>query len=258
MKKLLLILLILLSKALPGQSYIASMKLEVSANKTTNLVFPSNIVSLDRGNESIVVQKSASNILRVKAVASFTEETNLSVVTEDGKLYSFMVSYQNTPAHLNITVGNQRSVKTNFALDSISKKVLLAKPNLYGLRYQTGRVSISLIGLYVKDDVLFCKLKLGNHSPISFYPDQLRLAVTDSKQLKRTSSQDLPIQPLYILGDTSVIRGMTAQTIVLALSPLTVPQSKSLVVEVLEKNGGRNLLLTIRNRYLVHAKTISK
>ena len=40
-----------------AQLFIPSKKLEVSANKTTNLIFPSTINSVDRGSERIMVQK---------------------------------------------------------------------------------------------------------------------------------------------------------------------------------------------------------
>lgn len=55
-------------------------------NKTSNLVFPDAIVSIDRGSQDIMAQKAfgVENILRVKAVAKSFEETDLSVITKEG------------------------------------------------------------------------------------------------------------------------------------------------------------------------------
>lgn len=256
MKKLLLIVFVFLCGSLQAQTYIEPMKLEVTVNKTTNLVFPSNIVTVDRGNESIAVQKSAENILRVKATTPFTEETNLTVVTSDGKLYSFIVTYYATPSHLNINLGNFHTVKTDTSLAVACNLVLNAKPNLYGLRYVSGNVSLELNGFYVNDDILFCKLKIENRSQIGFYIEQFRMIVSDARQLKRSSSQDIEIKPLHISGDTVCIKGKTAQSVVLALSAFTVPSTKNLSVEVLEKNGGRNLIIKVKNRHIINAKLI--
>lgn len=256
MKNLLLIIFLLAYGGLNAQTYIEPMKLEVAAAKTTNLVFPSNIVTVDRGNESIIIQKSAANILRVKAAAPFTEETNLTVVTADGKLYSFIVVYHTAPAHLNINLGNLHTVKTDTALAVASNLVLQAKPNLYGLRYVSGNVSLELNGFYVNDDILFCKVKIENRSQISFNIDQFRMIVCDTRKMKRSSSQDIEIKPLYISGDTDCIKGNSVQSVVLALSAFTVPASKSLLIEVLEKNGGRNLIIKVKNRHIITAKPI--
>src|SRR5689334_10024769 len=70
-------------------------RLEVSYNKTTHLVFPLSIISIDRGSASILAQKApgVENILKVKADQKAFEETSLNVITSDGKLYSFLVCY---------------------------------------------------------------------------------------------------------------------------------------------------------------------
>ena len=64
-------------------AYIESYQLEVTYDKTTNLVFPSAIISVDKGSEDILVQKATGveNILRVKAGVKDFAETNLSYCT---------------------------------------------------------------------------------------------------------------------------------------------------------------------------------
>ena len=60
--------------------------LEVAFNKTTHVIFPSEIVYVDLGDENLVagLADGAKNVLRVKsAVKSFKSETNLTVITDD-------------------------------------------------------------------------------------------------------------------------------------------------------------------------------
>ena len=61
--------------------------LEVCYQKTTHIIFPSEIVYVDLGGEDIVagLADGAKNVLRVKSASkSFKSETNLSVITDDG------------------------------------------------------------------------------------------------------------------------------------------------------------------------------
>ena len=71
----------------------AQTSIAISTDKTTSLVFPFGIAHVDRGSQSILAQtvKEVSSILLVKAASKDFSETNLSVITEDGTLYSFLV-----------------------------------------------------------------------------------------------------------------------------------------------------------------------
>jgi hypothetical protein len=72
----------------------------VTYNKTTHLIFPVAIRYTDLGSNYLIAEKAenAQNVLRVKAaVKDFAEETNFSVITEDGQFYSFNVIYNADP-----------------------------------------------------------------------------------------------------------------------------------------------------------------
>ena len=79
--------------------------LEVAFNKTTHVIFPSEIVYVDLGDENLVagLADGAKNVLRVKsAVKSFKSETNLTVITDDGCFFTFNVKFAKEPLLLNI------------------------------------------------------------------------------------------------------------------------------------------------------------
>src|SRR4051794_40844033 len=84
---------------MPAISFMDPYPLQICYNKTTNLVFPYNVKSVDRGSADMLVQKAkyADTILQLKAASEGFKETNLSVVTSDGKLYSFLVQYAPSP-----------------------------------------------------------------------------------------------------------------------------------------------------------------
>jgi hypothetical protein len=74
--------------------------------------------------------------------------------------------------------------------------------------------------------------------------------------VKRTASQEVDVKPIYVFGDAEKIRGRTSEDVVYALEKFTIPDAKRLHIEMFEKNGGRNLELSIRNKTIVKAKLI--
>src|SRR6266542_2633211 len=128
-------------------SFIQSYHLNITCNKTTNLIFPFPIVNVDRGSKDVLVQKvtGAENILQVKADKPNFSETNLSVITSAGKLYSFIVHYLKEPPQLNIafqrdTLSPFKSGQAIFSetnnnaeeLNMIAQNVIQAKKIVYG------------------------------------------------------------------------------------------------------------------------------
>jgi len=126
MKKLLIALAMMLSalhnyaqdSAAPTYVQISSEPLAIAVGKTTNLIFPFGIKSVDRGSRDVLVQKAKGleTILQVKAATACFEATNLTVITTDGKLYSYSVSYDESTTQLNLdyTKGNSITIPSAF------------------------------------------------------------------------------------------------------------------------------------------------
>ena len=66
--------------------------LYISDQKTTHLVFPFPVTYVDLGSSGLIAAKAtgAENIVRVKAASAGFPESNMTVLTSDGKLYSFV------------------------------------------------------------------------------------------------------------------------------------------------------------------------
>lgn len=250
---------------------IEPYRLEVSYHKTTHLVFPYSIIGMDRGSAGILAQKAdgVDNILKVKAGHKDFEETNLSVITSDGKLYSFLVSYSERPAFLNINVvDTARRASVNVSkqvtpftineavLGHYAKAACQADKNIKGVSDGNARISLSVEGIYVKESVLFLRLRLQNKSAINYNIDQFRLFVRVKVQSKRTAIQEREVVPLHTTGDTAFVKANSAQNIVLAIPALTIPDGKYLAVEMTEEAGGRHLFLKLKNKHLLKAQPL--
>lgn len=242
--------------------------LVITFYKTTNLVFPYAIKSVDRGSKDVLVQKAkgVENILQVKAAKPNFDETNLTVITANGKLYSYILNYSNNPSSLNIRFENIKQEQTNafFSATNINeaktqtdvKNVLKANKNIRGVKDKRYGIKVQLNGLYINEEVMYYRIKLQNKSNINYDIEQLRFFIRDQQKSKRTATQELEIQPLYIHGDTSVVIGKSEHVFVFAVPKFTIPDKKYLIIQLMEKNGGRNLRLIIHNNTIMKARLI--
>src|SRR5688500_12579101 len=104
----------------------------ITTDKTTSLIFPFAIRHVDRGTKDVLVQqvKEADNILLVKAGAKEFPETNLSVVTDDGSVYSFGVCYDSKPS---VWIYNM-PVNSKAALATYANGILDNQRTMHGIR----------------------------------------------------------------------------------------------------------------------------
>jgi hypothetical protein len=54
----------------------------------------------------------------------------------------------------------------------------------------------------------------------------------------------------------AVVAGKQEERTVFTLSKFTIPDDKQLIIELVERDGGRNQILTVENSDLVHAEII--
>lgn len=235
----------------------------ISFHKTTNLVFPYSIRSVDRGSDGVIVQQAegAGNVLQLKAADENFEETNLTVITGDGALHSFLLRYTENPVDLNLRVAELAVPPTTVALVKDNEADLRDRSRAIAVRKKTGsfpgdgryEMGMRLLGVYIAEGTLFFQIELRNDSGIGYDVDQFRLYIRDRRKSKRTASQELEVTPLYIEGNVRKVPGFSRQNIVVAVEKFTIPDKKYLRVELMERNGGRNLSFTLGNRHLVRA-----
>ncbi|MBV9986840.1 MAG: DUF4138 domain-containing protein [Chitinophagaceae bacterium] len=231
--------------------------LQVTVNKTTSIIFPSAITSIDRGSERIVVQKSTGNVLRVKADSAFADTTNLTVITANGKLYSFLVNYEPSPALLTIDLGAAANITQDTGMLSLAGLVMKTSNQLHGVRYGSGKVKLSLVGIYTNGSVIACKLRIENASPFSFEIGRIGALVSGSHGGKRRATHEQEVSVLLTDIEVMIVRERQAGVCVVLLPKSGLSPGQQLHIQVNEKGGERHLSLSIPNRYLLNAYLIS-
>lgn len=269
-------------RELTENQIVTPYRVEVAFNKTLHILFPSQVTYVDLGSLNLIAGKAdgAGNVVRVKAaVENFTGETNFSVITADGCFYSFVASYSDAPARLNIEMEDwlHKDPYNDFTnrqmyirLDELSGETPLIvsrmmytilKKNTRELRtvgsIRFGMVA-SLQGVYVHGDLLFLHTSLKNRSKIPFDIDFIRFKIVDKKVAKRTAIQETFVQPVRVFNEiTRIEAGQTSRN-VFAFGKFTIPDDKVLTVEIYEKGGGRHITFNIENKELINARTVDE
>ena len=259
--------------------------IEVGFTKTVHILFPAPVTYIDIGSMAIIAGKAdgAENVVRVKAaVRDFAEETNLTVITEDGGFYTFDARYAENPSTSTIEiaaaespaaqpasaseparadeervllreVGRERPATVKRVLSDIYRQ---NRADVKGIHTRKYGVEVEVRGIYVHNDVIYLHVQIANNTNISFEVDYRRFVVADRKAAKRTAQQQRIIEPLRVCNDPSIVRGHQRQRIVFALPKLTLEEDKMLLLEIAEKDGARHQHLEISSKKLLGAKAL--
>lgn len=235
-------------------SAVAQTKLCITTDKTTSLVFPFAIKHVDRGTSSVLAQqvREAPEILLVKAAAKDFTETNLSVVTDDGSVYAFTVTYDNKPAAWVYYLPANRTATISSYANAILDNGGITK----GIKDKKYDMNAGVKGIYIKDNTIYFQVYINNDGTVDYDVDLLRFFIKDKKRSKRTAVQESEQKPLHITGNYNKVKGSNNTVFVVALEKFTIPDKKYLAIQIVEKNGGRHFLLKVLNKDLMKARVL--
>lgn len=259
------------------QAKLEPYRLQVTYSKTSHLIFPSSIRYVDLGSELLVANKAEpiGNVLRVKsAVRDFEEETNFSVITEDGKFYNFDVFYSAYPKVLSYDLLKmQRNIERQYSSDVIfedlkgssSSLTELIMESLYRKSRKTIKhiasksfgIQFSVRALHVNDNKFYFTLQVDNSSNVAYDVELINFKIVDKKNLKRTVVQDKLLEPLRVYFPNMNTAHHSTILGVYLLEQFTLLKDQVLEIEVLERNGGRHQKVQLENTELINAKLIN-
>ncbi|OKS85681.1 conjugative transposon protein TraN [Mucilaginibacter polytrichastri] len=249
-----------------AQTGIQPVQVTITTAKTTNIIFPQAIISVDRGSRLILAQKAkgVENILQVKAARDSFPETNLSVITADGRLNSFVVNYSSQPQILNLSIAESTVSKSITFSEANYNKAEVTRYAKAVLKEKAGTVAhdkaaglrFAVQGFFIHDDVIYCRLEIENRTNIGYDIGQLRFFIRDQQKAKRTATQEIEVTPVLAENKPDAVKANSTQAIVFALPKFTIPDKKYLALQLIEKNGGRHLEVHVKNRQLIRARLL--
>lgn len=269
-----------------ASSVIASYYVELPFNKTLSIIFDAPIRSVDLGSRDIIANKASDveNVLKVKAGRLGFNETNFSVITADGKFWSFVANFNESPAILALNLAGAKAGNSEkLSLDAKSTfingqnmrdgviqfsgvqatqsevvancaRIINKHRSVRHLGVEANLMEASIKGLYIKENVSYFKMTMENKSNINYDLDYVRFFIVDKTTAKRTSTQEVEILPFYVYNEAiRTIKGKMVVERVYAFQKFTIPDNKRIMVMAGEVNGGRNLSFVINNSDIMGA-----
>lgn len=271
-----------LSRKIGFSQMIPPHGLEITYDKTVHVIFPAPVKYVDLGSTDLLAGKAdgAENVIRVKAATKyFRQETNMSVITEDGNFYSFNVKYADEPLLLNVemcdfihdgeTVNRPNNAMEIYLTELDNESPRLVRLIMKSVHQRDKRrirhvgckrfgVQFLLKGLYTHSDLLYFHTEVRNSSNVPFDVDFVTFKIADKKVVKRTAMQEQVVYPLRSFNYVTRVDGRKSACTVFALPKFTIPDDKKLVVEMFEKQGGRHQVFELENGDLVRAETVNE
>jgi hypothetical protein len=136
------------------------------------------------------------------------------------------------------------------------QKIVKDVQRLYYLNSRNGKVKMVVRGIYTHGKELFFALRLVNRSPLDYDVDSIRFFVAEKQKGVRSPRRLNELKPVFVYDSATLVRGHSRVTSVVVIPRLTLARHRRLLIEVLEKNGGRHLLVQAANFTLEMAKLI--
>lgn len=262
-------------------SVIGSYPLGISQQKTIHIMFPSEIKEVDVGNRNVIVQvtEAFTNVLRVKANAdSIFEETNVTVICQDGRLYSFITNYQDNPEVINLAIGNNagadnavsKALGINFVqqkvvnedgetfaeMQDMAETALGKKPYVHNVGAYSMRITVLVQGIYAEGDNLYYVVNVNNRSEIDYKIAFTKVFVTDISETRRVAVQEEELPVKHQVPTDDLVPGGTDKTFVFVVPVRAISPSKQVEMEIYEAQGARHLRFTIGRKLIQKARNL--
>lgn len=241
----------------------------IYANEHQNvaLFFPRPIQKAVTGHQGFVFtynREKEEHLGLLQAVPG--KHSNLLVITDHGKVYSFLLVYAKTLPGYNYFVTTEESIGTvrpnqdhennNIKVtDSLKKQQeqfksrcsFLLENNPKNLVTKRKRdLWLRLESMTYHSDEVYLVLNIKNKSGIDFELGHLTLSIVNGSKKRRASSQEIPLDVDHIYKKPTVIPIGNHQRFVCVVPKFVLGTKEELKVKLWEKSSGRTLSLLFR------------
>ena len=252
-------------------SVSAKEKIYVNDEVTTHIVMPENIKMVDISTTKLIGNQCADNIVRIKpfidndSIRTYYRENELmATLTLIGERH--MAQYDIIFTHAPARAASIHHVPYSHTESYINPEVSMPEAEMaryawavYGSDRKYNQVVSKTHGMkaivnniYSIGDYFFIDYSLHNKTKIPYDIEELRIKLTDKKEVKATNSQTIELTPTYSLNLAKRFKKNYRN--VLVIPKLTFPDEKVLRLEISENQiSGRVITLTIEYEDILNA-----
>ena len=249
----------------------AKERIYVNDEVTTHIVMPENIKMVDISTTKLIGNQCANNIVRIKpyvdsdSIRTYYRENELmATLTLIGERHmaQYDIHFTHTPAR----AASIHHVPYSHTESYVNPDVLMPESEMaryawavYGSDRKYNQVVSKAHGMkavvnniYSIGDYFFIDYSLQNKTKIPYDIEELRIKLTDKKEVKATNSQTIELTPAYSLNLAKKFKKNYRN--VLVIPKLTFPDEKVLRLEISENQiSGRVISLTIEYEDILNA-----
>ncbi|THV56811.1 DUF4138 domain-containing protein [Flagellimonas alvinocaridis] len=246
----------------------------IYANDTKNvaLFFPEPIRQGITGSDNFVFtynreKEQYFGLLQAKP----GKESNLLVVNRNGSIFSYIVRYKKQLSKLNYfiplssSIGNEKPIVTDSVLVDSSEEIvnnrtyyyqkfcsyLLGRKQRIALkRERKSRIILNVKRIVFDKEELYFVIQIENNSSLDYDLNFLNLSIETRQKGKKKSLQRLYQEPFYTYFLPSKIAENETVRFVYVMPKFSLSNDRRAILELNEKNGGRNIEMKISHRYI--------
>lgn len=249
----------------------AKEKIYVNDEVTTHIVMPENIKMVDISTTKLIGNQCADNIVRIKpfidndSIRTYYRENELmATLTLIGERHMAQydiifthaparaasihhVPYSHTESYINpdVSMPEAEMARYAWAVYGSDRKYNQVVSKAHGMKAVVNNI-------YSIGDYFFIDYSLQNRTKIPYDIEELRVKLTDKKEVKATNSQTIELTPAYSLNLARKFKKNYRN--VLVIPKLTFPDEKVLRLEISENQiSGRVITLTIEYEDILNA-----
>ena len=258
-------LLLAISIQINAQNHI-----QVSRHSTVHLICPEAVSYVEVGSHSKLLAEAISNyphIVRIKAIEAFADTTSLTLMCKN-KLYAFQVSYNcQCPLQLKLYNYQGDEIKEQAGTSLPLHQVLACMHQLQQndnrkksiQRVKSQKIEWVLNTIHVRQNLLFIKLSLKNHSSQIYKAHTPDFLMRDKKPKKAANVQEYQLEPVRLSNNELLVQPKKEASMIVVFNSFSIPRHKQVEITLREATTGytgRDLTLSFGNKAIVKAKAL--
>ena len=264
-------IIIALTALLLAGTVSAKNKILVNSEVTTMLVMPENIKLVDISTDKVAGNQCTDNIVRIKPVVN--EDSVQCDYYANEPMGTISVIGERYMAQYELVYTQSPYMATSYHEVSYLEAIPYTNPDVSMPKYEMARYAWAVYGsprkfnnitsnehgikarvnnIYSVGDYFFIDYSLDNKTKIPYDIAELRIKLTDKKEVKATNSQTTELLPVYSLNVAEKFNKNYRNVVV--LEKLTFLDEKVLTIEISENQiSGRTVTLTIEYDDILNA-----
>jgi len=134
------------------------------------------------------------------------------------------------------------------------EKVLAARPWM-NRQVTSGGIRLEMRGIYVDSGLLWISLRAVNGAAIDFRSGGMRFSIRYRHGMRRRAEQETRLV-CVVRREPAILRSDSTEALCYGLAPRVPGKSRQLVVQWVERNGDRRLVLRVSGKNVLQAKRL--